>query len=235
MYLRRAQPSDEPAIASIFTRAFLDEDLFGRVMHPHRKQYPNDMQLFWHEWLRHDWQSPRSRVLVVWRRPSEASTEEQILGAALWQRQGDDAGAQKVMQESPPPPDAASFPPLQITQNRAADPSKKNIMEAAAPFTKHHWTGSRANNWYLSLCGVDPDFAGHSIGKMLVAWGLDQARQEGIAASVLTSPGTNAFYLKCGFDDIVGNACEGEGNPLAEAGVQGGDVLFMWGKEGRTE
>ena len=52
--------------------------------------------------------------------------------------------------------------------------------------------------------------------------------EEGIRASVIASEGSIGFYLKCGFDEIVGNASRGEGNPMTEAIVKGGDVLFTW-------
>ena len=59
---------------------------------------------------------------------------------------------------------------------------------------------------------------------------LNRARTEGVHASVMASDGADAFYLRYGFDECVGNCCEGEGNPLGLAGVRGGDVLFMWAK-----
>ena len=63
---------------------------------------------------------------------------------------------------------------------------------------------------------------------MLVNWGLDRASQEGVYASVVASDGSTDFYLKSGFDAVVGNASRagGEANPMMRANVQGGDVLF---------
>jgi hypothetical protein len=42
------------------------------------------------------------------------------------------------------------------------------------------------------------------------------------------------FISSVGYDEIVGNACAGDGNPIGEAGTKGGEVLFMWatGKRG---
>ena len=104
-------------------------------------------------------------------------------------------------------------------------------MNDSYPFFKHHWDGDRRNNWYLDLCGVHPDYAGKRLGQALVGWGLDRAREEGIHASVTASKGNERFYLRCGFDEVVGNCTQGEGNPLSEAGVEGGDVLFMFPKQ----
>lgn len=235
MYLRPAEPSDEPAIASLCTRAFFNEDLFGRVIHPHRALYPDDVQIFWHEAVRSDWANPRNKVLVVVSPSSPSQPEDRVVGAAIWQRQGDDdshSSIQELIQSwRDPQPYFPAIPTTLQHSNRALDPSKKDILKQSAEFTKHYWVGSNARNWYLNLCAVDPAFAGRGCGKMLVRWGIERAREEGVAASVTSSEGTNGFYLRCGFDEVVGNASEGERNPLREAGVKGGDILFMWAKE----
>jgi GNAT superfamily N-acetyltransferase len=113
-----------------------------------------------------------------------------------------------------------------IWPNRAADPTKIHSYEDAAPFFKHHWTGLHANGWQLETLAVHPKFQGKGYGKSLVTWGLDIARQGQVPASVVSAEGKEEFYLRCGFDipGIIGNICEGEGNPLN--GVTGGAVLF---------
>ncbi|KAH6870175.1 acyl-CoA N-acyltransferase [Alternaria rosae] len=229
MHLRLAKPSDEPAIADICARAFMEEDLFGRVIHPYRAQYPNDVKIFWHEWLRNDWINTRNRIIVAVSTASDQ--QENVIGAATWQRQGDDPGAQRIIAGWTDP---GTFPVLPSALNRALDPSKKTILIEAGPFTKHYWAGPCATNWYLSLCCVDPDVKGRGAGRLLVRWGLDRAEGEGIRASVMASEGSDAFYLKCGFDEVVGNASEGEGNLLRKEGVKGGNILFMWVKDGKA-
>jgi GNAT superfamily N-acetyltransferase len=224
MHLRLAKPSDEPVIVDICARAFLEEDLFGRVIHPYRAQYPNDVQIFWHDWVRNDWANPRNKIIIAVT-TAESGEHEKIIGAAIWQRQGDDPGAQKIITEWTDP---GTFPALLSTHNRALNPSKKTILVDSAPYTKHYWAGSCATNWYLSLCCVDPDFKGRGAGRLLVRWGLDHAEEEGIRASVMASEGSDEFYLKCGFDEVVGNANEGEGNPLQKEDVKGGNILFTW-------
>jgi GNAT superfamily N-acetyltransferase len=79
--------------------------------------------------------------------------------------------------------------------------------------------------------GVAPAHQGQGIGRALVAWGLERADHEGVAVSVVSAAGKERFYVQCGFEDVVGNVTEGEGNPLA--GVRGGDILFRDRKEVR--
>lgn len=229
MHIRLARPSEEPAIARICAGAFFDEDLFGRVIHPHRHNFPNDVEVFWHEWVRVDWSDPRNKVIVAVEH--NEVQQDRIVGLAIWQRQGDDAGAQKVKSEWVDP---GAWPALPSTQNRALDPSKKTILQESAPYTKHYWAGANAANWYLSLCCVDPSVKGQGAGRLLVQWGLDRARVDGVKASVMASDRSDAFYLKCGFDEVIGNANEGDENPLRKENVKGGNILFMWNKSHKS-
>lgn len=121
-------------------------------------------------------------------------------------------------------PDA--FQPLPAHPNRAIDPSKRTILADSKHHFSHFWSGDRKQNWYLSLCGVDPAHAGKGLGKELVHWGLNRAKEEGVHASCITSQGNDTFYLRCGYDEVVGNCTQGEGNPLN--GLAGGDILFMY-------
>jgi hypothetical protein len=65
MYNRFAQSSEEPVLTDICKRAFFNDDLFGRVIHPHRAQYPGDVSIYWGEWLRADWENVRNRPIVA--------------------------------------------------------------------------------------------------------------------------------------------------------------------------
>lgn len=225
MRLRPACPEDEPIMATICTRAFFNDDLFGRVIHPFRHTYPDDVQTYWHESLRHCWASPRIRILVAVAESSRGQDQERIIGVAVWERQGDDEGAHKVMEEFSDP---GPWPALSSMQNRALDPSKKTILQDAETHSKSYWAGSRATNWYLVLCCVDPQAQQRGCGRLLASWGVERSRKEGIHASVIASDGSTDFYLKCGFDEVVGNASRagGEANPMTRAKVKGGDILF---------
>ena len=81
---------------------------------------------------------------------------------------------------------------------------------------------------------MHPDYQGQGFGRQLVHWGLEEAERENVHASVMSSDGKTQFYLRCGFQEVVGNACAGEGNPLALEHVKGGDILFKFPKETET-
>ncbi|KAH8725677.1 acyl-CoA N-acyltransferase [Phaeosphaeriaceae sp. PMI808] len=227
MPIRFATAKDEPAIVDLFAAAFFDEDLMGTYIHPYRHQYPDDIKIWWHNWFREDFADRQSRVIVV---TLIENGEEKVVGAATWQRKGEDEAAQKIISTWKDP---GEFIPLASTHNRAIEPSRETCLADSYPYFEHFWQGTtngvpRAENWYLNICAVHPSYQKRGIGQDLVKWGIDRAREEKVHASVLASDKSGRLYLNCGFDEIVGNCTHGEGNPIA--GVPGGDILFMWAK-----
>jgi GNAT superfamily N-acetyltransferase len=112
-----------------------------------------------------------------------------------------------------------------ISPNRAASKEDEFIIERSYDYLDHVWTGPRSESWYLECLAVHPEHQKKGQGRTLVDWGLRQAREEGIACSVIAADGKEKFYQACGFDvGPVGRSGEGDGNPLRE--VPGGLVFF---------
>jgi len=109
-----------------------------------------------------------------------------------------------------------------IRPNRAADPSKRDLLAQTMPLIQHHWEGPRKENWYLDMLAVHPEFQGYKYGRALVEWGLERAARDGVCAAVISADGKEGFYGKLGFVE-VGRANVG---PLAENGIQGGAIMF---------
>jgi predicted GNAT family acetyltransferase len=104
------------------------------------------------------------------------------------------------------------------------EPSRLNVFQEAAPYYEHHWSGSRETVWDLLFLATDQKHRGQGCGRRLVAYGLERADEDDLAASVVSAESKDRFYLRCGFRVIVGNVCDGDGNPMAE--VRGGTILF---------
>ncbi|OAA36448.1 Acyl-CoA N-acyltransferase [Metarhizium rileyi] len=94
--------------------------------------------------------------------------------------------------------------------NRAADPTKMNILQ---------------ETWYLDLLKAHPDYQGQVVGKALVLWGVNKAKEENVCASVLSADGKELSYERYGFFE-VGRANVG---PLPANGIKGGAVMFCEG------
>ena len=114
---------------------------------------------------------------------------------------------------------------LLIHPNRAADPSLPDIYSTIKPLLAISRSGSRSTGWYLNCLAVDPVYEKQGHGRVLVAWGIDQATKDKIAASVTSGEGRDNFYRRCGFDIEVGRVTDGEGNPLKNK-TDGGASLF---------
>ena len=228
MPIRRATWADIPAAATVTASAFFEEDLFGPVMHPHRYRYPSDMSLWFLRQLRMDFFNPCCVVLVS----HPAESPRTITGVAVWGRKGHGAAAFKASQSWIDWVCAKLIPlynwlEAKFWPNRAADVNQADVLEKSFVYIAHYWqTPARLENWYLQLCGTGPQFQGKGYGKDLVLWGVDRARQEGIAASLVSAKGKEGFYKKCGFGDPVGWASEGgDENPIHH--VEGGAILWI--------
>ena len=90
MPLRHAKPSDLEALAAICRSSFFEEDLFGRVIHPKRHEYPEDSIIFWRQCILNHWKDTRTRTIVTFAMEGEDErAKEKVTGVAIWQRQGD--------------------------------------------------------------------------------------------------------------------------------------------------
>ncbi|WZH50284.1 N-acetyltransferase domain-containing protein [Fusarium acuminatum] len=227
--LRDARYSELPEIAHTMSEAFWKDNLFGELIHPHRNKYPNDVDLYWLRRARVNFWDYRCRWLIAVAK--DESGQEAIAGVAQWARLGD--GGQKLECRYLDPRNLLK-PLSSIAMNihawtwpnRASDPKEEDIIERAYPYFEDIWSGKRAESWYLEGLAVRPDFQGRNVGRKLVQWGLEQAKAEGICASVVSAFGTDEFYKKCGFDEQYGSARQGEGNPLAD--IEGANMFWKW-------
>jgi GNAT superfamily N-acetyltransferase len=255
--LRSARFSDLASAARACTLAFDDDELFGPIIHPHRKAFPRDMDKYWYRRFIIDFWDP-SHVFLVTTEKHDRSKKEVVTGFAHWCRIAPeprinlaagwglawwdlskhfvpwamshaDCGIGRAMQ-----PIARLFVQLLdwLSPNRAASAEDENILERNKHTLDHVWTGERAVSWYLENLAVHPDYQKRGQGRALVQWGLNQARQEGVSASVISAEGKERFYQTCGY--LVGPVArggEGEGNELRD--VPGG-LLFFMDKEGTS-
>lgn len=95
---------------------------------------------------------------------------------------------------------------------------------------KHLWSGPRSTGWYLNFLAVDPAYQKQGYGRLLASWGVEQAKRENVAASVISGSGKDRFYGLCGFEVLGGRASDGERNPIAGK-TEGGAVLFWEPKD----
>ncbi|KAF3352579.1 hypothetical protein VDGD_08283 [Verticillium dahliae] len=227
--LRDARYTELAEIAHVMATAFWEDNLFGELIHPHRDEHPDDVDLYWLRRARVNFWDFRWKWLVA--TTKDVNGNEVIAGIAQWARLGD--GGQKMdcwyldpRNSLKPLSSLAMKAHAWLWPSRAVDAKEEDIIERAYPFFDDIWTGKRAESWYLEAVAVRPDFQGQGVGYKLVQWGIQRAREEGICASVSSAKGKDGFYTKCGFDEQYGSARQGEGNPLAE--VEGANMFWKW-------
>lgn len=79
--LRAAGILDLYAIATVWTAAFFDDEIIGEIMHPHRKDYPDDVYWFLLRGIRERFWDWRHQFIVV-------TDNGKVVGAADWRRLG---------------------------------------------------------------------------------------------------------------------------------------------------
>ncbi|KAL8830191.1 MAG: hypothetical protein Q9191_001572 [Dirinaria sp. TL-2023a] len=220
MALRAARFQDLDVIASMFAEAFWDEIVLGKLFHPYRAAFPQDYRRYWRqkvsEWY---WDVHHHLIVYCILNSNERGHEEETLtGVADWMRLGEEAA--QVRRSC-----ISRVLPCYIGPNRAADPAMSNASIVISSLISHHWSGQRSVGWYLNFLAVLPAYQCRGYGSNLVSWGVERAQQEGVAASVISGQRKDDFYKRCGFNIVVGNSTEGEGNPLKDI-TDGGTIFF---------
>jgi GNAT superfamily N-acetyltransferase len=235
MAVREATYEDLLPASKVLAAAFKDEALFGGHFHPRRAEFPEDMHLFFLAKLRVDWartSSPEDlRILLS--HPTDNPTL--ITGVAIWSRKRatpkpDSPSVVAKVKEM----EAINAAEAAQTPNRAAEVKNQGILAASEKFIEHHWSGSRAECWDLGVLGVDPKQGGHGYGKLLVKYGLEVAKADGVAASVISALGRESFYTSLGFEDTVATVRDfgGSENPFYGREDLGGTIHFCdFGRE----
>ncbi|KAL6856419.1 acyl-CoA N-acyltransferase [Trichoderma novae-zelandiae] len=225
--LRNARYSELPEIAHVMAQAFWDDNLFGDLIHPHRKEYPDDVDLYWLRRARVSFWNNRWRFIVAVDR--DETGHEIIVGIAQWARLGEGGEGLEGWHWDPrhllkPLSSLAMTIHAWLWPNRASDVMTEDIVERSYPYFSTLWTGKRAESWLLDVLAVRPDAQRKGVGRRLVQWGLEKAKSDSVCASVISAFGKEEFYSKCGFDEQYGSVTQREGNPLA--GVKGGNIYW---------
>lgn len=97
--LRPAQLSDLTSIARVWYRAFFDDEIIGEIMHPYRKEHPEDVYRFLLRGIRERFWDWRHQFWVVVAK--DEHDKEMIVGAADWRRLGQGGVAMELSSVDP--------------------------------------------------------------------------------------------------------------------------------------
>lgn len=91
--LRFATFADLTSIARCWYYGFFDDEVIGELMHPHRKEYPEDVYWFLLRGIRERFFDWRHRFIVA---TVQEDGKEKVVGAADWRRLGDGGKAREL-------------------------------------------------------------------------------------------------------------------------------------------
>lgn len=220
---RRAKLSDSKTLGTILAAGFIDDDVFGEYLFPHRCDYPDDYRLQFARTMRSYMYKRGHRVRVA------VDTESsRVVGVASWERQG--KTPKKSTTADATNPIFTLFKRLSVKTvdtvstilhpDRSVSKEHQKAFDAEAVNYKHYWSGRRAETWYLSFLAVDPDYRHHGAGRTLVEEGIRWGETDRVCVSLISSECGEGFYRKLGFVD-VGFATKG-----ALKGLGGGNIKF---------
>lgn len=84
--IRLALFSEQRELARVYTAAFWDDILFGDLIHPYRKEFPGDNQLYWLRRIQVYWWDYTHHFIVS--TAIDKQGDEVIAGVAHWSRMG---------------------------------------------------------------------------------------------------------------------------------------------------
>ncbi|KAK3672858.1 hypothetical protein LTR78_007211 [Recurvomyces mirabilis] len=230
MPFRQANLADIHHGAHIMATAFQDGPILGRYLHPYREQHPDGMYLYFLRKLRLAYaRGLPDDILLVTYDVNSSDKEQQITGFAHWHRKRAELiprslHSTAILQATK----AYNYLTSLIWPNLAIEPSRAGLFQQIDPFISHHWAGSRAEVWMLELIAVDPMTGKKGYGRQMLEWGMQRAKEDGLACSLIAGKGAVGFYRRCGFDIEVGTLTDegGDDNPMRRAGVEGGTIMF---------
>ncbi|EAW13555.1 putative GNAT family acetyltransferase [Aspergillus clavatus NRRL 1] len=204
MLLRPATAQDLPAIAEVAAQAMLDDELFEYLCPRRRKFYAEYRQSFMRR-LRTKLLSPEWLVIVAVDTSAPVAdgphSSMSITGYAVWERIGEGAkDTVRQWKESDQAPWCDDPYISRLFPDRSVDNARLAAYNALS--TECFPWAAYPNVWYLSVLAVHPHHQRQGIGRSLVEWGLEKARQEELPVGLEASAKGTSLYEQLGFRTV---------------------------------
>lgn len=223
--IRDATLSDIPSMASIASRAYFDTPLRD-FLSPHRNQHRSDYERRFRQRMQARFVNPKSLSIVA----VLASAPSHPVAYAQFVCTGDNPPVQRHISHR----DTYQLRILSWyywAQHRIADyfwPDRSADPKAVQEFDAwglqdeiKHWSApERANRWHAQSVVVAPEWQRKGVGKMLMDFILERARDDGMVVGLEASPEGEKLYSALGFQLL------GRFNNTPH-GVGGGGVM-LW-------
>ena len=196
--VREATLDDVPQIADVFASGFIDDELFGDLIHPRRREYYDDYLSWWKHEIRTHLFEP---AVLMYVRADESNV---VRACCVLRRLGKGAEARTT--------DVAFLERVSIAvankmddltvSRRSLDPDGFEKYEKNWEDIAHHFTGPRAEVWMIELFCVAPESQRGGHGRAIIQNAIQLAKSEDVPLCVIASSVGDAFYGKMGFYEI---------------------------------
>ena len=223
MHIRLICPRDFSATASVAVSSFSDEETLSWV-HCYKDQYPEAFHQFFLRKLRSRFWAVGCYiyVAVLDKGDRDYQYEEQAVGYAVWERQGESDMARRWRQPSLRRRKASSNCHAVLRHNTDSNNLVATVLESALlrleedyyalihadksmdydrlrQYVKIEQFDNIPEIWRIRGLCVDPAFQGRGIAGKLLDWGQEQASREACPIGLMSSQMAEAVYLKKGF------------------------------------
>lgn len=217
--IRKATLADVPQMADVFATGFIEDDVFGRFMHPKRKEFPEDWLQYWKTEIRSTILDPAGLCFVG------VNMEDVVKGCCLMKKLGN--VSPRLVGEIPKPEQSIGTGSIAVDDstfnNRAADPKALAIFEKNWNDIEHHFSGPRGQAWFVEGLCVHPGVqrsGGFGRDLILNAIELGKREEPPVPIAVISSDVADQFYEKYGFREV------GRADVGAMSVVKGGSLKF---------
>ncbi|KAJ6788771.1 hypothetical protein PWT90_03322 [Aphanocladium album] len=194
LHMREATEADTDAIARLARAAFDPAtDAIARNLFPVRLQAAapssaEDPAIAWRR-TRKGIKMKTERILLMV--VTDDALDGKVVGFSMWEeplREGHEGESMTKGVVPCPTLDEEAYKQLRTVSEDAT------IAFLGKDGSKHMW--------YLDYLGVDPEHQRRGIGKMLLNWGLDKAREENRDTYLIATPAGLPLYQAVGFEDL---------------------------------
>lgn len=254
--IRPALPSDIPAIATLCCTIFTTD--FMIHLFPRHQSHPDGWRRFWLRKLKRSFYDRGSYLWVAvsnqsqprnlsCERSSGQSEGPKVIGVSVWSRLGSSDTAQAHQQRNNNA--YAAFERAAVDLQDWYTLLFNLDCPAGDPVALRRWDGESRKGltryfkteerWWLGLMAVDEGWQGRGVGKRLVGWGMERAKEEGVVCTNIASRIGRKMYGRLGwrvvdwmdysYENVEGNGAVMVWDGLAEwtRGSETGDERWV--------
>ncbi|KAF5575367.1 gnat family protein [Fusarium subglutinans] len=195
--IRPVTADDLDAIVEIVIKAFPFDEQFA-YRYPYRKQYPEEhykyTRLYYAEYL-NTTLAGQNTIMLATAPDLKNPKETKVISLSIWDNPGNRA---------PDPDIPAVAPPKNHPERKDCNPARLKAYSEATMKARKDIFVSRFGERQLSLrqMATLPDYWKRGAASKLLSWGMERARNEGVAIPMFAGNMGKLLYAKFGFKEL---------------------------------